>query len=380
MSDEANAGSNPAPSDVAQVDAGQAVQPEAQASQVQAKQPEPVKQPTAREALEKAFNGVAESQDKGGRERGPDGKFVAKQAEAPKQVTTGQNTADALAAEQAAQEAAKVAPAPVAHPGLTKEAQALWNAAPEGLRNDVMRRVTELTQGMEQHKAAADQVKAAFEPIRKFDDMAKQSGRTLDAVLTDYVGIENMITQNPLQGVLQICRNMNINPQALGQALAGLTPQQMAQVPQQQQQPQTPAELKAIQDRLDRMEQAQKAQTVEATVSNFASEKDADGAMKHPYFDELSTSIAEMLETGFAKNLSDAYDKAVRLNPEIAARIEQDKAAKAAKPNQPDPAQTQDKAKKSITGSPSSASNASTRKPAGSAREALQNAFAQVGI
>src|SRR5574343_331077 len=118
-------------------------------------------------------------------------------------------------------------------------------------------------------------------------------------------------------------------------------------------------------------------QRIEATVSNFASEKDADGALKHPYFEDLSADISHMLETGFAKDLSDAYQKAARLNTEVADRIAKDKAAKdAAKtPQQPDPAQTREKAAKSITGSPSSASNASTRKPPGSAREAVSNAF-----
>lgn len=365
MSDEANAASNAVTSDSAPVNnAPQGAEIGAPAA-------------SAREALDRAFAKVDNGDQQSSRDRGADGKFVAKQPDALKPVTTQQNTAEALAAEQANKEAVAQV---IAHPGLTKEAQALWNTAPEGLRNDVMRRVTELTQGMEKYKGEHEAALKAFEPIQQYVDMAKQSGRTLDAVLADYTGIENMIVRDPVQGVLQICRNMNINPQALAQALAGLTPQQIAQVPQTQQQPQTPAEVKALQERLDRMEQAQKTQSFEQTVNSFASEKGADGALKHPYFEELSPSIAEMLETGFAKTLPDAYEKAVRLNPEIAGRIDQDKAAKAAKTNQPDPAQTQDKAKKSITGSPSSASNAGTRKPAGSAREAIDNAFASVGL
>lgn len=369
MSDE-QAASNAATNDSAQVAEAPVQNQAPQAS-------EPAEKPSGstREALERAFksSGLStdiDSQPPAVRDRDPaTGKFVQKQAE---QVTTQQNTAEALAAEQAAKEAAKAPLAPIAHPGLTKEAQTLWNSAPEALRNDVMRRVDELTKGMEQHKAA-------FEPIRKFDDMAKQSGRTLDAVLTDYVGIENMITQNPVQGFLQICRNLNLNPLAVGQALAGLTPQQMAQP---QQQPQSSPEFVELKKQFATLQDQIGQQTIQQSISQFASETDASGEPKHPYFDDLRPSMAKMLETGFAESIPDAYEKAVRLNPEIADRIAKDKAAKEAaqRPQTPDPAQTQDKAKKSITGSPSSASNATSRKPAGSAREALNNAFAQVGL
>jgi hypothetical protein len=102
----------------------------------------------------------------------------------------------------------------------------------------------------------------------------------------------------------------------------------------------------------------------------------------HPYLDELTPLMVQLMEGGVAKrDLSDAYEKAVRLTPEIASKIEADKkAAAAAQTSQPDPAQTQKKAALSITGSPSPGSNPSARKAPGSAREALQNAFSQVGL
>ena len=83
--------------------------------------------------------------------------------------------------------------------------------------------------------------------------------------------------------------------------------------------------------------------------------------------------MTQMVETKFAKDLSDAYDKAVRLNPEVFARIEADKAAR--QPKQP---ASNAKAALSITGTPQGGSNPTT-KPAGSPREALQRAFAQLG-
>jgi hypothetical protein len=92
-------------------------------------------------------------------------------------------------------------------------------------------------------------------------------------------------------------------------------------------------------------------------------------------FDQVSDTIVRMIDTGFASDLSDACEKAVRLNPGVAARIEADRKARL-----PDPAQTRQKAQLSITGTPASGSHPMARKPAGSIREALTQAASQVGL
>lgn len=369
--DELNTASNAVPSEPASA-------PAAEPSVSQ----QPSSPPSTREALDRAFDSVFkegdEPQQQPARARDPiTGKFAGQAPAVKPAVAPQPNTAQALQAEQDAAKAAQISQT-VEHPGLSKEALALWATAPEALRADIMRRTTELTRGIEQYKGELEQTKKTYEPINRYMEMAQQSGRTLDAVLADYTGIENMLHQNPVQGIMQICQNLGLNTQALAQALVGMPPQQPLQ--QQQQPPQTPAELKRLEERLDRFEQEQKFKTFEQQVNDFANARSADGMPEHPYFVELADSISEMLETKFARNLLDAYEKAVRLNPEIAERIAQDRAAKAAPPTQPDPAQTRDKARKSVTGSPSSASNAATRKPAGSPREALDNAFASLGL
>ena len=114
-------------------------------------------------------------------------------------------------------------------------------------------------------------------------------------------------------------------------------------------------------------QQQTKQRAAETAVEAFAKD--------NPHFDEVADTIAEMLDTKFAKDLPDAYAKAIRLNPEVSAKIEAEK-------NQakPDPTQTRAKAAKSITGAPSSGSTPETMKPAGSPRDAIERAFAQVGL
>lgn len=262
--------------------------------------------------------------------------------------------------------------------GLTKAAQEAWGKVPDVVRVDVERRLHELTTGIEKYKGEAER----FAPIVRFDEMARQSGTTLEQALTAYTATEQHLRGNPIGGVCAILQNLGIDPVAAGQVMAGLQPQQLQQMqaaPAQQpaQNPQHAA-YDPMMQRLDQIESSLVAQRAQDEINRFRSDP------KHSYFDEVRDSISNMLTTGFAKDLSDAYDKAIRLSPEVAAKIAADQAAKKAAENpappQPDPAQTRQKAALGVTGSPSPGSNPAQRKPAGSSREALQHAFAQVGL
>jgi hypothetical protein len=279
-----------------------------------------------------------------------------------------------LAVDPLAKPAATPAPA-----GFTKAAQDAWAATPEPVRADVERRIGELMQGMEKYKGEV----AAFEPVRKFDEMARQGGTTLERALTAYTGIEDAWRADPARGFTEVAKNFGVDPLALlndiGMRLTGKGVQ-----PQGGQSPDLAAAMhriaqleQMVNDKVGKVEQtfeqqkkAARERDAQATVDAFAKE--------HPHFAEVEESIAHMLETGFAKNLQDAYDKAIRLNPDIAARIEADKAAKAASESKPE-AQTR-KASLSVTGAPSTGSNPTTRKPPGSIRESLNHAISQVGI
>jgi hypothetical protein len=170
-----------------------------------------------------------------------------------------------------------------------------------------------------------------------------------------------------------ICRNYGVDPRAVAQHLAG-APQQGGQSPEV-------ASLKA--------EIAELKRNVGGVSQSFA-ERDALAkieafAASAPEFESVSETVAKLLKSGFATDLQGAYDAAIRLNPDVAARIEAAKAAKQspaapAAPPTPDqpPAHTR-KAGLSISGSPSG-SNPGSRKPAGSTREALDRAFSQIGL
>lgn len=320
--------------------------------------------PSISDALSKAFDTVNQSDDQTtaaqpseGPSRAPDGKFAAKPAETPAE---GQEPA-------APAETPAVTATPPAR--FVKAAQEAWAQAPEIIRTEVARMEAELTNGMQKYKENAE----AFEPLKHFDAMAKQGGTTLPEALGAYINMENMLRADPVKGMVAVCQNLGIDPAQMAQALAG-----------QQTSGGASPEVASLQAQIAQLEhklsgvagkyQEIELRPVQQQVEEFAS--------KNPLFnyvaDDIAKHIAAQKQAGRTPDLQEAYQAALTLHPHLAAPAAQTAAPAAPTPAAPDPAQTR-KAQLSITGSPS-VSNTSTRKPAGSTREALDHAFAATGL
>lgn len=374
MSDEAQGASN-APAETVST----SVEPVTSTPAASPEPSQPTAPPSRRDALEKAMATVGEQDAqaqavKAERERTADGKFAAKA------VTLQPGKPG---------EPVKVvdvnAPAVVAGPPerFTKAAKDAWATTPDAVKADVERAFTELTQGIEKYRADAE----GFAPFKQFADLARQNNVDPAQGLKNYVEIDQLLHSDPLNGLLQVCQKTNINPIAAAQAILRQYGGQQTQDGQQQQVAPEVAQLQHVIGQLNskiaqmegqfgnftqtyqQQQQQAKYQSVEQAVIAFASDK--------PYFAEIAPTVERLIATGYAKDLQEAHDTALRLNPEVQSRLEQ---AKAAQATQPDPAQTQAKANKSITGTPSSGSNPNTRKASGSPRESVANAFAQLGI
>lgn len=300
---------------------------------------------SARDALEKAFAKV-----NGDQPRDP---VTQRFAEKPKEAAPAQKAAD-IAPQPEQPPAASVAPPD----RFSKEAKDAWAAVPDAVRKETERAFSEMTKGLTEYQQR-------WEPLKPFDEMARQAGKELPSVINDYVEMENHLRANPISGLTILCQRMGLDVAQVGQALAGQQPTGGAS-------PDVAPLLNKIAElerQISGVSQTFQQREVQAQVDAFAA--------ANPRFDELSPLMAEMLSTGFAKDLQDAYDKANRLQPP-APVVQQPApaapAAQAAPPRAQTPKQTLQ-----ITGSPAG-SDPSTRKPAGSAGEALRNAFAAVGI
>ena len=302
---------------------------------------------TAREAIERAFRAVD------GQPRDDVGKWTAKPEEDAPKLDQGQKAPAAPAVEQPAKMEEPVAQVGEPPARFSPEAKAAWASVPDVVRAETERAVSELTRGLEQYRQR-------FEPLKQFDDMAREGGTSLDRALASYVGLENMIRENPVAGFLQICQNGGIDPVQIGQALAGIqsgggsSPEVAPLL----------MKIQQLEQQIGNVHQTFQQREAQAAVEDFAA--------KNPRFDELAPEIEQMLRTGYAKDLQDAYNKANLVNPAPVASAPAIP-MQTARPQTPRPVLQ-------ITGSPSAGSDPSTRKPAGSPSEALSRAFEAVGL
>lgn len=325
---------------------------------------------TNTEALDRAFEQVAQEPEvRAVQNRKPDGKFAKGKTEVKQ--------------EEPAQAAEAAAPQfdvnELANFGLTKEALAAAAKSDPAFLADAKRRFTELTQGIEKHKSTAE----SWSKVQRYDEMARQSGKSLDIVLDEYVNMENLLRERPMEGFAMLAQRLGINPADAGQALVQMAQGQQYQAPQPQQRYLTLEEARAL------ARQESEALYSERTALEQIEKFKAD----HPRFEELQEDIAGMLAHPRIKalpaseKLKAAYDAAERLNPAAIApatpAAPQTPAAAtttpAVQPAQPDP-KTKAKANLSITGSPEGGSNPATRKIPGSTGDALDAAFARVGL
>jgi len=255
-------------------------------------------------------------------------------------------------------------------PRFSERAKADWAAAPETVRGDVHRMHAEFGNAYQRMKADID----AFQPVRRFHEMAQQHGTTLEKALNNYVSMEQKLRADPIGGLDVIINNLGLKtPDGQRIGLRDIAYHVLTQSPEQiqvmkqgnaqqaaaQQIGALHQEVRGLKEHLAQMHTAQKFNYTRSQVDQFA---DA-----HPRFDELGDLIEKELQFGF--DLESAYRRAELLRP-----------ATHAAQTRTTPAQTRP-IDRSISGAPDvTGSNPASRrneKPVGR-REAIQNAIRRV--
>lgn len=340
---------------------------------------EPAKPPSLNESIDRAFDRSAKDQEakaaaKEAKEPKVDPKADAKDAPKPKDDKEPQprengrfaakDQKDAPAAPAAAPKTEQPKPSHTAEDAparFTETARQKWHQADPEIRGEVLRMQRELTDGYQKHKAKAE----AFGDYEELDNIAKQHGKKGADVFREYYQMEQALQKNPIAGLNEICSRLGLSLRDVAAHVMGQTPDQQAS-----QQDATIRELreqvKTLSEQIGgvtKTVQQQQHDAVQGEVAKFAA--------GHPRFEELADDIAMFMQSGRAKDLSEAYDMAERLNPAPA------KPAPAAEAKIDPPAQP-DKGQKSIHGAPGSDSTPRKR-VAKSLDEALDGAFRAVG-
>lgn len=342
---------------------------------------EPAKPLSASDAIKQAQAKVSEDDAKGGKEpaKAPEGKEAPKVEPKPAPVAKepAPNAAeiDGKAPASAAKPLEASDPHREAPTRFRDDAKGEWANAPASVRAEVHRMQTELEQGHAKYKADAE----AFEPVRKYHEMAKQGGTDLQTALTKYTGMEEMLRKSPIQGLHMVMENLGLKKQdGTNVTLRDVAHMVLSQSPEEQ----TQGTVQALQGELAELkkqladipqqikqqnEQQRQADALQNQVAEFAAKPE------NSRFEELAETIHRLITTGMAQTLPEAYQMADRLTPAPAIAKNDDTpvtpAPKALKPN----------GQKSISGAPSSGTSGNGKPKVLSTKDALKAALAQHG-
>lgn len=319
-------------------------------------------EPAAAEPVAEPKNETAEATPRGAIDRAFDTVF-REEPSAPVDVTEPEGQPRDEQGRFAPQKAAetpepavvpKAEPAPYDGPSrFSADAKAVWANVPDPVKAEIKRAFGEMESGIQKYQAD-------FEPLKPFMELAAKNNTTVAQALSNYVNFENELRRNPDQGLARLFQTIGMNPREWAARIMGQQP-----APQDTLVRELRNEIATLQKQVSGVTSTIASQN-EAAVNR---EIDAFAAA-NPRFDELADDIALLIQMGRASDLASAYREAERLNP----------APTVPEPPKPDHAAQTRKASMTVTGAPSAGSNPVSRKPPATARAAIDNAFASLGI
>lgn len=208
-------------------------------------------------------------------------------------------------------------------------AKAEWSRLPENVRAEIKKRETDMVKGFEEVGQKARFADSVIAEVQPYAAMIQSEGGTpqtaIRQLLSTAYRLRTGTPQERGQLVMAIAQQYG----------ADLTPWQGGAQPGMQQQGQFDSQLQQyinslvtpLQQRLQQYEQLQQQsqQTSEqqqqqeaiAAMEAFRSATNADGTLKHTYFEDVRGVMAGLLTGGVAQTLEQAYDMACNALPEV---------------------------------------------------------------
>lgn len=239
-----------------------------------------------------------EAEEKPTREDGRDekGRFASKEAKEPEAVTA--EAEEAPAPEEKKQEHAR------APHGWSVAAKAAYGELPETVKEAIAKREEEVSQGF-----------ARYGGLKQYAEIAERNGTTLAQAVNDYAKIEDGLRRDFVSGIDAINARFGINPVQFIQAYAArhgvdFTGQQTAQAGYQP--PHVDPDA-IIQRATAALEEKFAVRESQSAIEQFKNDP------QNQYFENVREDMAVLLQSGKAKNLQEAYDRACWMHPEIRA-------------------------------------------------------------
>lgn len=236
--------------------------------------------------------------------------------------TAGTDTVAAAADTVTGAQAAEILEAPQHWPAQARE---LFAKQPKEVQSWVLERhkameadYTRKMQDLSGTRRVKEQLDEIFGPMR--DELYRNGLDEITAV-RELVGWHNYVQQKPVEAFQRLAQRYGID---LAQLASG-----------NGQQAQLPPEFNQVSQRVSQIDQqlrsylsAQQDQQFRANLSQieqFAQEKDAQGQLLRPYFDEVSADVADLIRAakarGLEMTLQEAHDRAIYANPQVRAKV-----------------------------------------------------------
>jgi hypothetical protein len=324
---------------------------------------------TLREEIEAAAREVRGETDKPADERPRDatGRFLPKaDAPAPNQVSRASDAPASAPSSPAATSGTPAAPstAPAGPPpGWDAEAKALYPKLPPAIQAAVSRREEEVSRGFAQYAQAKQELERVIAPRRQYySGDGVSDTQAIDNIWKWFEALKN----SPNEALPALA-------QMFGATISSGAPADS---------PQVNPEVAVLRAHIQRLEGqvGQVAGTFEQQQTAARRAEIAEFAKDKPHFEKVRVTMGRLMSAGVAQGLTDAYQQAVRITPEVSAALAADEkaaadkvAAEAALRSRPG---SQRRAAVSVRGgSPNGSAGAAV--PAGSLREELQRQFAE---
>jgi hypothetical protein len=333
--------------------------------------------------------------------RGPDGKFAKADGAVvrPDGAPLTQPPAVAVV-EPPVADAGPVRPPP----GWSVESKAAFEALPPSVKADIAKREAEVSAGFRQY---SEKVKAfeGFEDIMRqpdprgtpWGDRLRAAGETPVNAIARLLNAQAALERDPVKAIAWLAQDYGVDLRRFGQGQTAQQPVMGADgkpAPQHLQrllqgmieqalQPALQPVLQKVQtfeqgwQSREQQERQAKEAALSAEIEAFASDP------KHIYFDNVQPLMVQLINSGAAKGLDEAYQMAVYAHPETRQRLISEQQAAILRQQQADTQRVVNGAKRaagSITGAPGNPADAGAPgAPPDDLRGAIEHAFSLHG-
>jgi hypothetical protein len=333
--------------------------PEEKETKAEAK-PKPDKKPEPKEEKEKPKDGDDEKTAKAKDDDGPEDAKEASEDDDFPDDDDPENEGEGHEA------VAKVDPPERFSP----DAKEVWADTPEPVQHEVSRAMDELNKGLEKYREAAED----YEEFREFHDILKKNGQQFQAVLGNYIGIENLLKKNAYEGMDRIAQNFGTSLREMASNLMQqpLEPREQHYINQIRMLNNT---VKQMSETIQRRQALDQQEALNKATAKFEAFAKANPEMNDSNFQD---EVSFFYRTGKADTLEEAFTMAakqlgVEKQPVITAPAE----VKADDAEQP---KAQTHRVRSQNGSPRRGSNPRKRGSASTVTQSIDDAFSRVGI